>query len=405
MGLSMKEKKALTQVLAKRYRKGSRDQKKRILDEFVKTTGYNRKYAIHLLINWGRTICRHIDGEFVKLKVGRPKKRKRKGRRIYTDATRKALKEIWKFFDYMCGKRLVWLIRTNIELLRHEPEFLIDEDVQRQLEKISASTIDRVLAPARKKLSVKGRTHTKHGPLLKHQIPIRTEFTWDERVPGFFELDTVGHDGGSPTGQCCFTLTMTDVSSGWVELRALRNRAQRWIKENIAEVRGALPFVMKGIDSDNGGEFINHTLMNYCRDNQIEFTRGRPYRKNDNCFVEQKNDIAVRKTVGYYRFDTDEEYEALKDVYLNLCPLINYYYPSVKITGKERIGAKVKKTYDTPKTPVQRLLESPNLDAVTKAMLRTRIKKIHICKQKKLVDQAVARLLRLYEKKNQLKLF
>jgi hypothetical protein len=377
-------------------------EKKKILDEFCRTTGYHRKYAIGLLNRWGSYEVVVIEGKPVKVVVGTPRKRsKRVGRPIYNGVVRKALREIWELFDYQCGKRLVVLMRTNMEVLREQPELKIDQATAVKLLQISAATVDRILKPERKRLQIKGRSHTKHGPTLKHQIPVRTHYSWDERLPGFFELDTVHHDGGAASGEYCATLNATDVYSGWVELRALRNRAHRWVKESVVEIRSSLPFALVGLDSDNGGEFINHTLYEYCTAQLIEFTRGRAYRKNDNCFVEQKNDLAVRRTVGYYRFDTDEEFEALQEVYSHLCPLLNYYYPSMKLVQKTRIGAKVKKVYDEPKPPYQRLLESPHVSQEVKDELRRRAKQLHIVKQKRLVDESVAGLLRLYEQKNQ----
>ena len=181
-----------------------------------------------------------------------------------------------------------------------------------------------------------------------------------------------------------------------MELRALR-----WVKESVVGIRSNLPFTLIGVDSDNGSEFINHTLIDYCRAEGIEFTRGRPYRKNDNCFVEQKNDMAVRRTVGYYRFDTEAEFEALQEVYRNLCPLLNYFYASMKLVEKSRIGAKVIKRYDQPKPPYQRLLESPNVTMEVKEALRNQASKLHIMKQKRLVDVAVSKLMRLYDEKKQ----
>ncbi len=216
-----------------------------------------------------------------------------------------------------------------------------------------------------------------------------------------FELDTVQHGGGSASGEYCATLTATDVFSGWTELRALGNRAHRWVKERVVEIRSGLPFPFLGVDSDNGGEFINKTLLAYCNDTGVTFTRGRPYRKNDNCFVEQKNDIAVRRNVGYYRFDTDAEYEALVEVYKHLCPLLNYFYASVKLVKKIRTGPRVKKVYEAPKPPYQRLLDSPDVPEETKAELRRRAGQLHIVKQKRLVDEAIAKLLRIQEDKNQ----
>ncbi len=400
MRLTMVEKKSITQVIVRRYRNADKKGKKKILDEFTHMTSYNRKYAIHLLTNWGKKIMRTISGKTVQLIVGKPaKRRKRAGRRIYGEPVRKAVRMIWQLFDYMCGKRLAILIRLHIASLALQPELGIDEEVAKKLMQISPATIDRVLSPERKKLTIRGRSHTRPGTLLKHQIPIRTFFDWDERKPGFFEMDTVSHDGGRSSGEWCFTLNLTDVHSGWVELRALRNRAHRWVKEQVAAIKSDLLFPMKGLDSDNGGEFINHQLLTWSNDHHIQFTRSRSYRKNDNCFVEQKNDLAVRRAVGYYRFDTEAEYEALKQVYFYLCPLLNFYYPSAKIIKKTRIGARVKKVYDAPKSPYQRLLESPDLGEDAKMDLRKRMDQLNLVQQKRRVDNAIAELLRINEEK------
>jgi hypothetical protein len=320
---------------------------------------------------------------------------------LYGEVVRNAVREIWKFFDYMCGKRLAVLIRLNLALLARQPQFGIQEAVRPKLLRISPATIDRILAPERKKIALKGRNHTRPGSLLKHQIPIRTHFDWDERKPGFFELDTAAHDGGNGSGEYCVTLTATDVYSGWVELRALRNRAQRWVKEEVEAIRAHLPFPLLGVDSDNGGEFINHQLWSWCNAHHIQFTRGRSYRKNDNCFVEQKNDMAVRHAVGYYRFETEAEYRALVQVYKHLCPLLNFCYPSMKIIEKVRIGARVKKKHEAPTTPCQRLLDSAYIEAEAKANLRRRSYRIDIVKQKRLVDKAVAQLMSVYNEKAQ----
>jgi hypothetical protein len=402
VGLTMGEKKSVTREMARKYRRANRKGKQRILDGFIRLTKYNRKYAIHMLANWGKEKLRRVDGKLVKFVVGKPpKRRKRVGRRLYDEEVRKAVHKLWQLFDYMCGKRLVVIIRLNIAVLAHEADLGIDTTVRQKLTQISAATIDRMLAPERKKLQLKGRSYTRPGTLLKHQIPIRTFFDWDERKPGFFEADTVAHDGGNSSGEFCMTLTLTDVYSGWVELRALPNRAHRWVKEEVEAIRAQLPFAFKGIDSDNGGEFINHQLWNWANEHQITFTRSRAYRKNDNCFVEQKNDLAVRRTVGYYRFDTQAEYEALKEVYTHLCPLLNFYYPSVKIIEKIRIGARVKKKYDPPKPPYQRLLESTDVNDSVKEKLRRQAQKLNIIRQKRLLDQAVARLMRIHDERNQ----
>jgi hypothetical protein len=400
MGLTMKERQALTRETCVRYRKSRKKDKSKILDEFVKNTGYNRNYALHLLANWGKTAVLKLAGKLVRLKADTLRKRKRGGGRkpVYQPATIKALCLIWEFFDYLCGKRLAPFIREQMPFLKPCREFGITKEVQAQLLAISPATIDRKLKPERKKLELKGRSATRPGGILKHQIPIRVFYTWDERKPGFFELDTVVHDGGNASGEYCCTLNATDVSSGWVELRALLNKAHRWVKEEVSQFPSQLPFPLLGIDSDNGGEFINHQLKAWCDEHQVQFTRSRSYHKNDNCFVEQKNDMTVRRTVGYYRYDTPQAHAALAEVYRYLCPLLNYFYPSEKIISKERIGAKVKKIYDTPKSPYQRLLESPDLPDTVKAELRRRAAYLNPVKQKRLVNQALAALFELRER-------
>lgn len=402
MGLTMSEKRSITRETVQRYRRADKKGKQTILDEFIRMTGYNRKYAIHLLANWGKKYHRMVEGKPVKFVIGTSKSYKKKqGKRIYDEAVREALTTIWQTFDYMCGKRLVVLLRMNMDLFCNEQEFGISEEVRDKLMRISASTIDRLLAGERKKMQIKGRSTTRAGSLLKHQIPIRVFYDWDERKPGFFELDRVSHDGGSSRGEYCLTLNATDVYSGWVELRALRNQAHRWVKEEIEGIYEHLPYPMKGIDSDNGGEFINHQLWAWCNDHQITFTRSRAYHKNDNCFVEQKNDAAVRRLIGYYRFDTQDEFEALQEVYTHLCPLLNFYYPSARLIEKRRIGARVRKIHDKPKSPYQRLIESDDIDECVKLELKKQAKNIHIVKQKRFVDKAIARLLHLYRQKRQ----
>jgi hypothetical protein len=401
MGLTMKEKQALTREISVRYRKSRKKDKSKILDEFVQNTGYNRNYALHLLANWGKPEVVKLAGKLVRLKADTLKKRKRGGgrKKVYQAATIKALCLIWEFFDYMCGKRLAPFIREQMPFLKPCKEFSITREVKAQLLAISPATIDRNLRSERKKLELKGRSSTRPGGLLKHKIPIRVFYTWDERKPGFFELDTVVHDGGNASGEFCCTLNATDVYSGWVELRALLNKAHRWVKEAVVLFPAQLPFPLLGIDSDNGGEFINHQMWTWCTENHIQFTRSRSYHKNDNCFVEQKNDMTVRRTVGYYRYDTPAACAALAEVYRCLCPLLNYFYPSEKIISKERIGARVKKIYDVPKSPYQRLLESPDLPDTVKAELRRRAARFNPVKQKRLVNQALAALFELQSQK------
>jgi hypothetical protein len=401
--LDMATRKKLAAAKCKRYQSANRKQKTIILNEFVAETGFNLKYAVHLPANWGKTKQVTIDGKPVKPVALKARKPKNNGGRPkkYGDDVITVVSKIWKFFDYRCGKLLAPLIKLMIEFLAAEPEFGISGEIKKKLLETSASTIDRRLKPERKKLEIRGKSLTKPGKLLKNQIPVRAYFTWDGRKPGFFELDTVSHCGANGSGEFCSTLTLTDVCSGRVEVRGLRNRAHLRVKLAVTEVRHTLPFPILGIDSDNGGEFINSQLKSYCDEKHIRFTRSGPYRKNDNCFAGQKNGDIVRKPVGYFRYDTDAETDALQEVYKYLCPLINYYYPSIKIVGKKRLeNGRYKKDYDAPKTPYRRLLESQDLPVEVKDELRRRAALINPVTLKRLENRALAKLLKLNKEKD-----
>src|SRR5215510_8163447 len=368
MGLDMKTRKKICAEIYRKYQKAEKKKKGRILDEYSETLALNRDYLAHLLSNWGKTRYALQDGKPVKYtakplvkgrhkapvgkKTGRPEK--------YDKAFVKTLKIIWDFFDFQCGKLLAPLIKGIIDFLAIE--FKLDEQLCALLKSVSPATIDRKLKDEKKRYRIKGISTTKPGTLLKNQIPMRVTFDRDEKKPGYFETDTLSHCGSNAKGQFCQSLTLTDVGSAWTEVYPLLNNAHRWVKEQIAHVHEILPFPMRGLDSDNGGEFINHQLFDWCIQNNIKFTRGRPYRKNDNCFVEQKNGDVVRKTVGYARFEGQNAYNALSDVYCYLNPLLNYFYPTLRLIAKEKLpSGRYKKIYEKdPKTPYQRLIESPH---------------------------------------------
>ncbi len=232
-------------------------------------------------------------------------------------------------------------------------EITLDALTRQKLRAISAATIDRLLAPARRRFALRGRAGTKPGTLLKHQIPIRTFAEWNEALPGFMEIDLVGHDEGETSGDFCQTLDMTNVASGWTETAAVINKAQVWVFEALKAIRARLPFPLLGVDSDNGAEFINGHLLCYCQQEKLTFTRGRAGNKNDGCFVEQKNYSVVRRAVGYARYDSPEQLRLLNALYAQLRLYTNYFQPVMKLVSKERIGAKVRKRYDAPQTPYQ----------------------------------------------------
>ena len=219
---------------------------------------------------------------------------------------------------------------------------------------MSPATIDRLLIPERAKSTTRGRSHTKPGSLLKSQIPIRTWAQWNERKPGFIEIDLVGHEGGNATGEHAFTLTATDVLTGWTINRSVKNKAAIWVTEALDYIIARFPFPIRGIDSDNGSEFINEHLLKYCKAHRITFTRGRAGNSNDGCYVEQKNWTHVRELVGYLRYDTDAELRKLNEIWELNALYTNYFQAQQKLVEKTRNGAKVTKKYDKASTPYQR---------------------------------------------------
>lgn len=231
--------------------------------------------------------------------------------------------------------------------------------------------------------------------MLKRQIPIRTFAEWDDATPGFCEVDLVGHDGGDPRGDFCQTLDLTCVATGWTEMRAVRNKAQVWVFEALKDIRSHLPFPLLGLDSDNGSEFINDQLHRYCVDQKITFTRSRPYRKNDNCFVEQKNWSVIRQQVGYLRYDTPEELKVLAELYGSLRLYVNFFQPQMRLVEKTRQGAKVRKRYDTARTPYQRILASPAVSEDRKEQLTELYRTLNPVQLKRDIGRCQDRLLEI----------
>ena len=345
----MTERKAVIGQLASRYRKASRKAKGVMLDELCALTGWHRDYA--------RRALRRAAAAPVVPRGQRPVAVARRTRGpIYGEEVIESLRTVWAVLDFSCGKRVAAVMAEMVDALERHGELSLDAKTRGQLLAMSAATIDRRLAPDRQRLRIKGRTGTKPGTLLKGQIAIRTFADWDHTRPGFTQADLVGHDGGNGAGEYAQTLTLTDVATGWTEPRALKNKAQRWVVEAIDDIRTTLPFPLFGLDSDNGSEFINRFLFDYCASHEITFTRGRPYRKNDSCHVEQKNWAVVRQAVGYARYDTDAELAELVALYRHLRQLTNFFIPQAKLVEKSRDGARVRRRYDTPATPYQRVL-------------------------------------------------
>ena len=333
----MKDKRLLTKAFCEQYRKASKRHKGEILNQFVTATGYARSYASSLLRNHGRHIL--AKGNIILEGSVNAKPRSKKKAPKYDAAVLKPLKSIWKMMDYIGAKRLAAALPEVIPKLEQFGEIRLSKIVRKKLLQISPATIDRLLKSEREKYTLKKRVHhTKPGTLLKSQIPIRTFSDWDDAQPGFFEMDLVGHDGGSVAGDHCFTLDMTDVCSGWSEQVAVINKAQMHVFEGIQKIRKRLPFDILGLDSDNGSEFINGHLLRYCEQENITFTRSRPYRKNDTCFVEQKNWSIVRRFTGYMRLESQKQCDVLNEPYDLLRDYNNFRHPDLVGNGVGTFG-------------------------------------------------------------------
>jgi hypothetical protein len=336
-----------------RYLKASRQEKTRILTEFCKVAGYNRKYALRLL-----------NGE-------RPKRvppTKRKRRRKYSLRTVELLRVIWDAANYPWSVRLKALVPLWLPWVRKHAK--LSPRVEKELLAISSRQIDRVLAPYRKQVQRRLYGRTKPGTLLKHQIPIKTE-RWETTEPGFGEVDLVSHSGDRADGEFINSLTFTDIHSTWTENRAVMGKGQTFVREALDDIRNKLPFPMRGIDSDNGSEFINHHLTAYCKAHKIAFTRSRPYKKDDNAHVEQKNWTHVRKLFGYLRYDSEAALREMNDLYRGDLRLFqNLFLTSVRLVTKKRIGSRLRRSYDAAQTPLDRLLASPGRHGLKLSALR-----------------------------------
>ncbi|WP_369017616.1 transposase [Thermatribacter velox] len=377
MELTMNTRREIIKKMAPEYQKATKKEKRKILDELVHLTGYTRTYASWLLSHHGRKV--YLTGRNGKKYrvIGSITKVKRNRKKIYDEEVLSSLKKIWLIFDCPCGKRLVPSLPWMIKKLEKHEELVLSQEVKAKLLSISPATVDRLLQKEKRKLTFTFRSYTKPGTLLKHQIPVRTFADWDEKRPGFCEMDLVAHDGGNPSGDFCQTLDVTDVLTGWNETQAVKNKAQKWVFEALEQIRARLPFPLLGIDSDDGGEFINNQLIRYCQKEQITFTRSRPSKKNDNCYVEQKNWTMVRKTVGYLRYETEDELLLLNQLYSLLRLYTNFFQPVTKLVFKERVNSKVKKHYDEAKTPLMRVLDASSIDDSIKQSLKDQYEELN----------------------------
>lgn len=323
-----------------RYRKASLPTKTKILEEFCQVCGYNRKYAITKL-----------NGPTPQLQV--LAKRPRRST-TYSSQTVSILQAVWEASGYPWSVRLKALLPLWLPWIKKR--FPLSPKIEQQLLLISARQIDRRLKATKTQLKRRLYGRTKPGTLLKHHIPIKTD-SWNVQTPGFTETDLVSHSGNCESGEFIHSLNVTDIYSTWVESRAVMGKGQHGVKTAMQDIEQSLPFKLLGIDSDNGSEFINYHLKAFCDERKIQFTRGRPYKKDDNAHIEQKNWTHVRKILGYLRYDSQAALQAINDLYQNeLRWMMNLFQPSVKLVKKTRVGSRLKRTYDQPTTPLDRLL-------------------------------------------------
>jgi hypothetical protein len=366
----------LVQVVRPRYRRASRADKGQILEEFCAVTGYHRVYARRLL--GGRAES--------------PTARPRRGGRPSGagDAEVGLLVACWEVADRICSKRLAPYLGELLERLSAHGALPAEATpaVVARVARLSARSIDRLLAPQRAGWPQRGLATTKPGTLLRQQVPIKSFADWDDTVPGFLEVDLVAHCGSSGAGEFVFTVCGVDVASGWIGLVAVRNKSEYEVFAALQRLRDALPFPLLGLDADNGGEFINHNLVRYCQREGVTLTRSRPYRKNDACHVEQKNWSVVRRLVGYARFEGGFATQTLNALYGTALDYLNFCQPVLKLVEKVRDGARVTKRYDIAQTPYRRLVASQTLSAAAAAALAERFLALHPARLKLAVEAA-----------------
>lgn len=342
----MAERRAITEMAAARYQQAGKRAKGVILDELCANTGWHRNHA-------RKALRAALQPRVVAPRRSRPC--------TYGPEVIAGLTVCWEVLDMPAGKRLAPMLAELVAVLRHFGELDIDECTAQLLVSMSAATIDRRLASERAKYQPRGHRGTKPGSLLKSQIPVRTWAEWDDVVPGFVEIDTVFHDGGNRGGGHAFTLTVTDIATGWTENRSIPDRTAKHILAALNHITAAMPFPILGVDCDNGSEFINEDLLAWCKHRQITFTRSRPGNKNDGCHVEQKNWAVVRTVVGYHRYDTASELLLLNEIWRLQSQMANYFHPQQKLVSKVRRGAQVSRKHDQAATPFHRASDHPSM--------------------------------------------
>mgnify|MGYP006295388355 CR=1 FL=1 len=380
--MSYRAKQEYFKQIYNRYRKALRREKSLILDEFCIVCGYNRKYAITKLNGPSPFLKKHPK------KSGRPS--------IYNvPALIEPLRIIWRYAQYPCGKNLAPIIPLWLPF--YESDFKsLDPVVIFLLKRISPATIDRILKPLRSRLVGKGIATTKPGSLLRAHIPFKTD-QWQEHRPGFMEVDSVAHCGSNAAGTFAISLDMTDIATTWTEIRATFGKGEIGVWHQINDIEKSLPFALLGFDSDGGSEFFNwHVYKKLSkRTRPVDFTTSRPYKKNDNAHVEQKNYTHVRNWIGYDRIDHPEIVPLLNNLYKHsLCPFLNFFTASRKLVSKKRIASKTTKKHDYAKTPFQRILAHPDVSQEIKDELKERFASLNPFKLRKAIDTQSKRIFK-----------
>lgn len=374
--MDLKTKHVLIRQMAAGYQKASKKARSEMLNHIILATGYHRWHASWLLLH---------------PPVAPKKKLKRKGNSRYQIIV-SPLTKLWGISNFASGKRLVGMLPSYVETLIRDKELFVTEKQKDLLLSVSAATIERIIKSERKKVFGRGRTTTKPGTLLKHQIPIHVFTRWSDRKPGFGEIDLVAHCGVTVKGHFAYTLDFIDLDTNWNECIAFLGKGEHAAMGGVQTIRGRLPFKLLGIDSDNGEEFINWELYRWCKKEEITFTRCREYRKNDQAHVEEKNWSVVRRYIGYKRFETQEQVELLNKLYGQLRLYFNFFQATLKLERKERIAGKVKRIYPKAKTPYQRVLEHKDIPEKNKEKLREQYKKLNPAKLLRAIQEITDQL-------------
>lgn len=394
MAMSMQSRNQYLEELIRKnkgYHLNSKKGKTKLLNEYCGVTGQNRKYVIR------------------KLRLGlwvyqeRRKKQKRQRRRecYYDNNIKAALIKCWKIFDHPCGQRLAPLVKQELDRLIQQGELLCSNETVKKLKRISPKTIDTKLKPHKEKENLKRHYDYKNNPLLYQKIPTKLSTDWNRFEVGNIHIDLVEHCGESNYGQYIHTLSTTDIATGWWVGGAQMNRSLTSTMDTMKKVQARYPFAWRAIHTDNDSAFINWQLKYWSERQNIQFSRSRPYHKNDNCFIEQKNSSHVRRTVGHFRYDTKAELDLLNDLYFNELYLYkNFFQPTIKLVSKERIGGHIKRKYDKPKTPYQRVMENQNIVKETKDELQKMYESLNPAELKRNIDQKLHLLKQLYDAKH-----